>query len=171
MNRALLLLFLSAGLLATGCFRDADPLDWRIEGRHIGDLQVSLDQISTSLPAGLDREFAFCFNNVMADVRNGQSGSTQHQENRVCRRLRDKSVRDILIEGNQLARRRIMARFNEESGYLLRLIDQSDLYTEAQRQALPTRIEATQARIDRLRGALTRSNRRLAELHEPVVRS
>lgn len=171
MNRVLSLLLLSAGLLATGCTRSADPLTWRIEGRHIGDLQQSLERISATLPTGLDREFAFCFNNIMAEVRSNRSGTREEQENRVCRRIRNKSVRDILIEGNRLARQAIAVRFNEESGYLLRLLDQSDLYSEAQRRTLPARIEVARIRLDRLKDALAKSNRRLAELHDSAIRS
>ena len=169
MKRVLLGLLLSIGFIGAGCSR-TDPLDWRIEGRHIDDLQESLDHIFDSLPAGLDREFAFCFNNVMADIRRGSTGTREEQENRVCRRLRDKSVRDILLEGNRLARRAIMTRFTAESGYLLRLLSQDDQYSEAQRRALPARIEISRARIDRLQDALTKSDRRLAELHRSTVR-
>lgn len=169
MKRTLAWILLLAAPFLGGCWRSTDPLDWKIEGRHLPDLQQSLDRITADLPADLRREFTFCFNNVMADITGNRAGTRQDQENRACRRLRDKTVRDILIEGNGLAYHAIAGRLLQESDSLLLLIEQSDQYSEAQRKAAATRIEHRRTRIEYLTQAIGKSTRRLAELRAPLA--
>jgi hypothetical protein len=167
MPRTLARILLLAGLLLAGCARNADPLDWKIEGRHLNDLQESLDRIISSLPGDLRKEFIFCFNNIKADLLANRAGTREEQENRVCRRLRGKTVREILIEGNGLAYRAIAARILQESDSLRHVIEHSAQETEAQRSLAARRIEHRQARLEYLAKAIGKSDRRLAELWAP----
>lgn len=169
MKRPLARILVFAGFLLAGCSRHSDPLDWKIEGRHLVDLQQSLDRIIDSLPADLRREFIFCFNNIKADLLANRAGTIQDRENRICRRLRDKTVRQILIEGNGLAYRAISGRLLKESDSLLWLIEQSDQFPEAQRKIAARRMEHHRARIEYLKQAIGKSDRRLAELWGPLA--
>lgn len=152
------------GLLLTGCSRSADPLDWKIEGRHLPDLQESLDRIIASLPKDLSHEFIFCFNNIKADTLSDQSGTLKEQEDRVCRRLRDKRVREILIEGYEIAGRASEAQLAYQSDLLVRLLKRDDRATDARGKPMSQRIKETKAVIESLKQKQEKSERRLAEL-------
>jgi hypothetical protein len=165
--RTLSRILLLVGLLLAGCSRHADPLDWKIGGRHLADLQESLERVVASLPDDLRTEFIFCFNNIKADLLANRAGTRREQENRVCRRLRGRTVREILIEGNSLAYRTIATRILQESDSLMLVIEHSPRETEAQREMAARRIEQRQARLEYLKQAIGKSDRRLAELRAP----
>jgi len=155
---------LIGSLLLGGCARSADPLDWKIECRHIDDLQDWLDTNLDLMPAELAREFSFCFNNIKVSTTSGWTGTVQEREDRICARLRDRTVRAVLIEGNELALRGLTAHRQNESDNLVRLLALSGDAPAPQQKQLDARIQRTQAAIERLKQAEARSEQRLADL-------
>lgn len=170
MSRILAPLVLSAGLLLSGCTRSADPLDWKIEGRHINDLQKSIDDIIAQLPPELSHELVFCFSNIKADTLANRPGTVKEQEDRICRRLREKSVREVLIEGYELARRKSEAQLAYQSDLLVRLLKRDDRTTDARGQPMAQRIEVTKTLIESLKQKQAKSERRLAELRATAAK-
>ncbi len=168
MTRTLPRFLLLAGLLLSGCSRSADPLDWKIEGHDLNDLQESTDRIVASLPAALSQEFVFCFSNIKADTLTNQSGTAKDQEDRICRRLRDKSVREVLIEGYELACQASETQLAYQSDLLVRLLKRDDRATDARGRPMSQRIEETKTLIESLKQKQAKSERRLAELRASV---
>jgi hypothetical protein len=164
-----ILLVLTA--LLSGCTRSADPLDWRIEGRHIHDLRKSTDRIVASLPAEISQEFIFCFGNIKADMLATSRASTvKEQEDRLCRRTRDKSVREILIEGYELANLASEVQLAYQSDLLVRLLKRDDRDTDTPGQSMSQRIAVTKTLIESLKQKQTKSERRLAELRATAAK-
>lgn len=170
MSRTLAPLLLIAGLLLSGCGRSADPLEWKIEGQDINDLRKSTDRIVASLPAELSHEFVFCFSNIKADMIVTRPGTVKEQEDSLCRRMRDKSVREILIEGLELANRASEAQLAYHSDLLVRLLKRDDRATDARGQSIAQRIETTKTLIESLKQKHAKSERRLAELRATATK-
>lgn len=165
------LVLLLLGLILSGCSRSADPLDWKIEGRHIDELRGALDEITDHLAPELGREFAFCCANIKADALAGRQAESAGQRNdRICRRLRGKSVREILIEGNELAHQASATQLALQSEKLVRLLDVSDHQPEARRAYHAQSIDYTKKLIESLKRAQAKSGQRLAELRAPAAK-
>jgi hypothetical protein len=163
-------ILLLAGVFLAGCSRSADPLDWKIEGRHISDLQKSFDGIIAKLPPELAQEFAFCFGNIKVDTLANLSGTVKEREDRICRRLREKSVREVLIEGYELAHQTSAAHLAYQSDQLVRLLKRDDPSTDARAPSMSQRIEVTKTLIESLKQKQAKSERRLAELRATAAK-
>jgi hypothetical protein len=156
--------------MLSGCGRSADPLEWKIEGHDINDLRKSTDRIVASLPAELSHEFVFCFSNIKADMIANRPGTVKEQEDSLCRRMRDKSVREILIEGFELANRTSEAQLAYQSDLLVRLLKRDDRVTDTRGRPLSQRVEETKALIESLKQKHAKSERRLAELRATAAK-
>ena len=163
-------LLVGALLWLSGCTRSTDPLDWKIEGRHLDDLKKSTEHIVASLPQELSQEFVFCCSNIKADALAKQPGTATAQADLLCRRLREKSVREVLIEGYGLAHRTSEAQLAYQSDLLVRLLQRDDLTTDARGQPMAQRIESTKTLIESLKQKQAKSERRLAELRATAAK-
>ena len=149
MNRTLPLVLFAALCLA-GCSRSADPLDWKIQAGDPAALEQWFAQNLHLMPPGLSDEVIISFNNIKADT--SLRGNPNTKEYRVCRRIDGHTVRELVIEGHELANRDALAVMARQSDVVVVLLkDAHTLGPEElkQREALMNAQLKVQARLEK----------------------
>lgn len=163
MNRTLAWLSIPFLLLA-GCGRHADPLEWKIDATHPATMQEWLDKNLPLMPAKLARELNWSVSNVRMTLPPARTTEPMEQAYKLCARLNGKTVRAVLLEGNELSHNMLLARAQNLSDSLVTLMNAGEGATEAQRDEQMAR--AAEARLDlqEVKQQLERSQKRLADL-------
>ncbi len=164
MKRTLSGLLVIALLLLTGCGPGKDPLDWPVDASSPESLQVWFDSKIPLMPPAMGREFGVCVSNIQLTLPPARTTEPLEKAHHLCARLNGKTVRDILIEGNELSYQTTLARTRNLSDELVRLIGAGEGLTDYQRSELPDRIAAARAQLDESRQQMARGEKRLAEL-------
>jgi hypothetical protein len=162
-----LLLAILVGCVA-GC-RPRDPLEWRVEGRNGAQLQRWIDETVQRLPEPLNNEFV----NAMLAIRDNTHGwsrpSPDSSMNPLCLRLRDRTVRDVMIEGHQLQIDARTSRIQNDLGQIARMFETFNVEAEeAARARIQRRILGLQQRVDREKAAVADIEKRIMELRHPA---
>ena len=157
-------------LLLTGCGPGADPLDWKVDASDPQAMQAWFDSKIPLMPTAMGREFSVCISNIQITLPPARTKEPLEKAHHLCARLNGKTVRDILIEGNELSYQMILARTKNQSDELVRLIGAGEGLTDYQRSELPDRIAAARAQLDESRQQLDRGEKRLAELRASPTR-
>jgi hypothetical protein len=150
-NRTLPLVLFAALCLA-GCSRSADPLDWKIQATDPAELGKWFDKNLHLMPGPLSDEVIISFHNIKADTAPGPMGSSSKREYRVCRRLDGHTVRELLIEGHELANRKALAGMTNQSDAVVRLLKDADTLGPEElkkREALMNAHLALQSRLEK----------------------
>jgi hypothetical protein len=147
-------------LLLAGCSRSADPLDWKIEAGDPTEMQAWLGKHLPAMPAAVSRELNVCINNISLKLPPARTGAPAEKVNRLCQRLDGKTVREVLIEGNELSYQMLLARTKTLSDDILRLTNVTERLTDAQEEQLAEiRVSLGQTKTQ-----LDRAEKRVAEL-------
>jgi hypothetical protein len=163
---------LAGGLLLVlaGCGPSKDPLDWKIDASDPTALQEWFDTKVAQLPDPISREFRACISNIQLTLPPARTTAPLEKANYLCARLNGKTVRDVLIEGNELSYKMMLARSKTQSDTLLRLISAGEGLTDYQRSELPDRIAYARAELDQSRQLIARGEKRLEELRQGPAR-
>lgn len=170
MNRPLFTLLLALALLA-GCsraeLRSVDPYDWKIHADDGDELDAWFNENVPLLPEELQREFTTCLGNIQSSVYAGpNSRGSDKRGNSLAAKLDGRSVRDVLIEGNEAGARLLEARLERETDALLRLVNTS----AGDETGLPKAMTHQRARVDALKQQLARVQDHLTELHAGAIK-
>lgn len=120
------------------------------------------------MPPAMGREFSVCVSNIQLTLPPAKTMEPLEKANHLCARLNGRTVRSILIEGNELSYKMMLARTKNQSDALLRLVNAGDNLTAEQKAELPTLIAEARSRLDESRAQMARGEKRLAELRETV---
>jgi hypothetical protein len=161
---------MSALLLLAGCGQSNDPLDWKIDASDPTALQEWFDTKVALLPDPISREFSACIGNIQLTLPPARTTAPLEKANHLCARVNGKTVRDVLIEGNELSYKMMLARSKTQSDTLLRLINAGEGLTDYQRSELPDRIAFARAELDESRRQIARGEKRLEELRGVTAR-
>ncbi len=163
MNRTLLLVLL-AGLFLGGCAREVDPLDWKIAAGDAEELQQWLGANLPLMPNKLGGEVVVSINNIKAGTPLGPTGNARQKSERLARRLDGHTVREVLVEGYELVSLTLLARINNESEAVVRLLGTADALPPDQLKKLEAQMNAHLAARDALQQQSKEVEGRLAEL-------
>jgi hypothetical protein len=169
-KRTFLGLLAIATLLLAGCGPGKDPLEWKIDASDPTELQAWFDAQIPKMPVAMGREFSICISNIQLTLPPARTTEPLEKAHHLCARLNGKTVREILIEGNELSYKSILARTKNLSDELVRLIGAGEGLTDYQRSELPERIAATRAQLDESHRQMTRGEKRLEELRGSTTR-
>lgn len=148
--------------MLAGCAkRPADPLEWKLTGDRPAKLQEWIDTNLPLMTPQLGGEFSASVRNIQANIR----GTDPVRNAAVLyQKLNGRTVREILIEGHEIARDLTLARLNRESHNLLQLVNLSSDLTAAEKERRETQLTARRNYIARLQETLDKGDSRLAEL-------
>lgn len=163
MKRTLTSLLVCALGLA-GCGRSPDPLEWRIDADDPTELQTWLATNLPLMPARTARELRACISNIQITLPPARTNSLQEQTHKLCARLDGKTVRAVLIEGNELSHNMLLARAKNLSDELISLMGAGDGATEEQRDRQLARAAEARLNLQEVKQQLDRGQSRLAEL-------
>lgn len=150
MNRTLPLV-LFAVLCLAGCSRSADPLDWKIKAGDPAEMEQWFGKNLHLMPGELSDEVIISFNNIKVDT--GLRGNPRSKVYRVCRRIDGLTVRELLIEGHELANRDALAVMARQSNVVVVLLKDADTLGPEelkQREAQMNAQLKAQARLEKL---------------------
>lgn len=151
MTRTLPLVLLACLWLA-GCSRSADPLDWRIKAGDPAELDRWFAQNLHLMPPGISDEVIISFNNLKADTSANVMGLPVKKEYRVCKRVDGHTVRELLIEGHELANRQALAQMANQSEAVVRLLKGAETVSPEdlkKREALMNAHLAVQGKLEK----------------------
>jgi hypothetical protein len=163
-NRTLAFVWLALVTLLAGCGRGPDPLEWKVAAAQPTEMQQWLEENLPLMPPKIARELRACISNIQITLPPARTTEPLEQANKLCARLHGRTVRSILIEGNELSHRMLLARVKNRSEELVTLLNVGEGATEEQRDAQMAR--AAEARLDlqEVRQELARGEKRLEEL-------
>jgi hypothetical protein len=156
------LFLLVGGLGLAGCAPSADPMDWKIQGDSVDDIDRWMAKNVPLMPPELGAEFSVCVNNIQAST----AGSAERKANAVSRQLDGQSVRQVLIAGHELANNALAARIDNESNALLRIARLDDSLPADQREKQE---KFHRAQLALYQQKMTEAEKRLAELRAPIL--
>jgi hypothetical protein len=148
-NRTLPLVLFAALCLA-GCSRSVDPLDWKISAGDPAELEHWFAKNLHLMPPALSDEVIISFHNLKADT--ALRGNPNTKEYRVCGRIDGRTVRELLIEGHELANRKALAGMTNQSEAVVRLLKDADTLGPEElrkREALMNAHLALQSRLEK----------------------
>ncbi len=164
MNRALTCggfgLLILAGCIPSGP-RDPDPLAWKVEADDGNELQAWFDTNLPLMPEETARELAVCFSNIRSLSYAGPNASPVAKANHLAHQLNGRTVRDLLIEGNEMGVRTLEREVDANADMLLRMVNATD-GTEPRVEAM---IKRQRDRLDALKERLAKAHAHLMELH------
>jgi hypothetical protein len=159
-----LILVLAAGLGLAGCSRSADPLDWKIQAGDPAELENWFAKNVLLMPPELGDEVIVSFNNIKANTPPVPHAGPSNREYNICRHIDGHTVRELVIEGHELANRQAMMTIARQSDMVLRMLADADTLGPEelkQREALMNTQLALQARLQQ---TLKNGEARLAAL-------
>jgi hypothetical protein len=156
---------LVAILIAVAGCRPRDPLEWRVEGRNSILLQSWIDETLAELPKPLNEEFAEAMLAIRDNTHGWSKAPPDSSLNPLCIRLRNHTVRDVLIEGMQLMSDHRVSRIQSDLSQIARLFDAHNVETDdTTRARLARRVTNMQRRVDRDKEVVAALEKRIAEL-------
>jgi hypothetical protein len=156
------IVFLGIVLLLAGCSpRSADPLDWKLEGSDADGMQTWLNANLPLLPAAVAPDLAMSISNIRFKLHGRDANETS---NLLARKLEGRTVRDVLIEGNQLGRDELVARLAHVNTNELDLVNQLDKFPAADQPKLQAQLDYYHRAADKLKTQLTGIEAHLATL-------
>ena len=163
-QRTLVTFWLAGLVLLAACSRPADPLEWKFDAASPAAMQAWLEQNLPLMPPKLARELRACISNIQITLPPPRTTEPLEPANKLCARLDGRTVRAILIEGNELSHQMLLARAKNRSDELVTLMNAGEDETEEQRDAQMAR--AAEARLDlqEVKQQLARGEKRLDEL-------
>jgi len=163
-DRTLFTLLLGLALLA-GCSRSdtrsPDPLDWRIGADDAFELQEWFDTNIPLMPEELAQEVTLCLSNLRASNYAGPNAEPLAKANKLAHRLDGRTIREVLIQGNEATVRLVESQLQREADELMRMINTTD-GTDARAQKY---IDRQRTIIDALKKRLAQAQDHLTELH------
>ena len=167
--RTLWPILLAALILSTlvGCNRrGADPLEWRVQGRTPIQLQNWVDETIRRMPPELGKEYTSAVITILNMTRRPNTQEPDDANDPLCLRLNKRTVREIIIEANNLEINRCRNTIGNEYTNLTRSVQRAaDLdLTAAQMKNFEWRKEHSQKYIKDLEQQIARKTARIAEL-------
>ncbi|HWA24666.1 MAG TPA: hypothetical protein VG734_03250 [Lacunisphaera sp.] len=160
MNRTLALVLL-AGLCLPGCSRSVDPLDWKIQAGDPAELDDWFTRNLRLMPPELSDEVIVSFNNIRADTL---TGKPIQKDQRVCKRVDGHTVRELLIEGHELANRQALVVMARQSDVVVRLLADAHTLSPEDLKKREAQMNAQLALQGRLEKQLKEGEARVAAL-------
>lgn len=148
-----------------GCGRHPDPLEWKIEAGTPGEMQQWLGANLPLMPPKLAHELRACIANIQITLPPAKTSLPMEQANKLCARLNGRTVRAVVIEGNELSNNMLVARAKNLSDQLVHLLNIPEGMTEEQQDEQMARAANTRLDLQEVKQQITRSENRLAELH------
>ncbi len=163
-QRTLALLWLACLGLLAGCGRPADPLEWKIGAAHPAAMQEWLDDNIPLMPPKVGRELRACISNIQITLPPAKTNSPLEQANKLCARIDGRTVRAILIEGNELSHQMLVARAKNYSDELIAMMNAGEGASEEVRDAQMARAAEARLNLQEVKQQLARGQKRLDEL-------
>lgn len=165
MGRRAFVLLLGLVLLLAGCTRNEirgpDPLDWTIHADDGGELQQWFDEALPLMSDDLGRELAICVGNIRETTYVSTSRDPNTKPNVLARHFDGMTVRQVLIEGNELGVRLMESRVDHESKTLLAMINSANGDSPREQKY----IDRQRLIVDALKKRMTEAQDHLTELH------
>ena len=117
------------------------------------------------MPPKTAHELRACISNIQLTLPPAKTALPFEQANKLCSRLDGRTVRAVLIEGNELSRNMLVARAKNLSDQLVHLLNIPDGMPEEQQDEQMARAANTRLDLQEVKQQLARSESRLAELH------
>lgn len=148
----------------TGCNRrGSDPLEWRVRGRTPELLEIWVNESIERMPTELGKEYSAAVVTILNLTPRPPTQKRDDSSDPLCRRLDGHSVREIIIEADELEVNELRNRISLEYSNLTRLMQYPNLTAE-QTASLERRQKRTEAFIKGLEEQIARKNARIAEL-------
>ena len=167
--RTLWPILLAALILNTlvGCNRrGADPLEWRVQGRTPIQLQNWVDETIRRMPPELGKEYTSAVITILNMTRRPNTQEPDDANDPLCLRLNKRTVREIIIEANNLEINRCRNAVSNEYTNLTRSVEQTSKfdYPAKELEKFEQRKERSQKYIKELEEQIARKIARVAEL-------
>ena len=159
-----LALVLLAALCLGGCSRSTDPLDWKIQAGDPAELDNWFAKNLHLMPLELSDEVIISFNNIKANTPPVPHRGPSNREYGICRKIDGHTVRELLIEGHELANRQAMAVIAKQSDMVVRMLADADTLSPEELKQREAMMNDQLARKSRLEKTLKAGEARLAEL-------
>jgi len=147
-----------------GCNRrGADPLEWRVQGRTPRLLQNWVDETIRRMPPELAKEYSDAVVTILNLTPRPNTQKPNEPNDPLCRRLDQRTVREIIIEADALEINEHRNTISNEYTNLTRFLQIPDL-TAKQTESLERRKTRSEMYIKDIEQTIARKNERIAEL-------